>query len=96
MSHSQERRDHYYERITVTALEFTDSPDVKLSFTILNGGMMIMNDSDEIISFSFNGEDIDGEIEPNDKWWAMDRLKQSRIWFKTTTPGSKIRLVAWI
>lgn len=90
-------RDHFYKKQIINNLEFDDMPVIEFGFQA-SGSLMFINDSKNNISFSFNGEDLDGEVLSGERL-VLDRTQQSRIWMKTDKQegsGNQIRIWAWL
>ena len=95
MTHTAEGRNHFYERSTISNIEFASTPTWKWNFTANH--LIIVNDSREnILKFSFNGEDLDGEIFPKDKSLTLNWKLASRIWIATSAPDLPYRIWTWI
>ncbi len=90
------KRDHFYSKLTFTNLTFNKTPDFQLGFGANH--LLIVNDSSQNdISFSFNGEDLDGELFKNNSI-TFDWKQVNRIWFLTSsaTPDTELRIWAWV
>jgi len=75
-------RQNEYHPILVNNTRFSDAPT--LEFDPLMRSVLIINDGNsDIVVFSFNGKDIDGEIKPLDGEISFANVEIGRIWFKT-------------
>ena len=92
-----EGRNHFYRRDVISNIDFGSTPTLKWNFTANH--IILVNDSKvNTILFSFNGEDLDGEIFPKDKSLTLNWKLASRIWLKSSssTPDLEFRLWVWI
>jgi len=92
-----EGRDNFYFKDVINNTDFATTPTYHWKTT--TNHIILVNDAKvNSILFSFNGEDIDGELFPRDKSITMNWKKASRIWLKVSsgvTP-TDFRLWAWI
>lgn len=96
MSLQSEARDHFYHEGLIDNEAFGEKPTCDWCFQ--SKAMIIQNDSRQTISYSFNGRDVDGTIKPSDKWVALDKKTEGKIWLKTSkaVPAkSAVRLTVW-
>ena len=95
MSHLVEGRNHYYRSDIVSNIVFTTTPTLSWFQT---NHIIIVNDSRlNTLLFSFNGEDIDGEVFPKDKSLTLNWKAASKIWLMSSDASDlPFRLWAWI
>jgi len=88
MSHTVTVTDNGFLRSTVNVQEFPQQPQFRWEFQ--SGGLIIQNDGLRTIEYSFNGKDVAGDVTPQDKWVALDVVRQTNIYIrvKPTLPGS--------
>ena len=88
-------RNFYYKRLTITKDEFQSSPDFDFGFQATS--VMIVNDNeDDIIMFSFRKPYLDGELFCFDGPWVADGIGEGRLWVKVLTGKSvQVRVWAW-
>ena len=93
------RRGFFYKRITVTDQTFPSAPQIKFPFQATRVIIAFRNlKAQEVITFSFQRPDIDGEFFVDDLPLAMDGLSQGRLWFATNLSNqqnAEIRVWAW-
>ena len=89
-------RDHYYRRVTITNTSFLEQPTFR--FGCHANHIILVNDTkNAILSFSFNGEDLDGEVFSKDKSVTLNWKITTKIWVMTDVPaGNGVRIWAWV
>lgn len=91
--------DHFYQNVLLVNEAFGIEPTFEFGFTVGDGAILIFNDSNKVIDYSFNGRVLHGQLQAKDKWRALDRKKESRIWLRVN-PGSGqpagVRVEAWL
>ena len=90
-------RTFHYERQDIVVLNFPSDAQFKFPFLATRVMIAARNlKAQEIISFSYNGVDLDGEIFPDDTPIAFDGLQQGKLWFKSNLQqNAQIRMWAW-
>ena len=89
-------RDHFYDETPISNEKFPEKPTYDWEF--LSYSLLFQNDSQQIISYSFNGTDLDGTIKPSDRWLALDNKTAGKVWLRTSKQianGSAFRLTVW-
>jgi hypothetical protein len=88
MSHTVTVTDNGFIRAAVSVQVFPKDPQFAWEFQ--SGGLIIQNDGLRTIEYSFNGKDVAGDVTPQDKWVALDVVRQTRIFIriKPTVPGT--------
>lgn len=86
--------DPYFSRGDIVSTEFGQTPTEEWDYQ--SAGMIIWNDSRQEIQWSFNGKDIAGVLLKTERFIALDKFSQSKIWIKKTTAApAKYRIMAW-
>lgn len=93
-------RGFFYNRKIITATIYPSEQQFKFPFLATHILIAFRNlKNQEIIEFSFNRVEQDGELFPGDGPLSMDGLSKNRIWFKTNQFGqnaaAEIRIWAW-
>jgi hypothetical protein len=85
---------NYFTNATVSTTNFADC---KLSWTFISAGMLILNESQVIVQYSFNGTDVHGDLSP--QYFigvSFDNRFESNIYFRLANPGSAaVRFETW-
>lgn len=92
-----EGRNHFYFSDVISNTEFASVPTILWKCS--TNHLIIVNDSrTNNILFSFNGQDLDGEIYPKDKSLTLNWKIASRIWLKSSsaTPDTPYRIWTWV
>ncbi len=92
-----EGRNHFYFSVDISNTKFA-SVATFLWKTSTNH-LIIVNDSrTNNLLFSFNGDDLDGEVFPKDKSLTLNWKIASRIWLKANvdTPVTPVRIWTWV
>jgi len=88
-------RGRFYKRESITNIAYAQVPTFSWSFGANH--LIIVNDSNQNITFSFNGEDDDGELFPRDKSISLDWTEGSKLWIKTSAASpTQVRVWAWV
>jgi hypothetical protein len=89
-------RDTFYQRLEISNVEFGQQPNVVYGFAAQH--LILVNDGKATLSFSFNGEDLDGEIFRCDKSLSLAWKGHSKLWLKVSsvTPATQVRIWAWV
>lgn len=97
MVHVAEGRNHFYFSDTINLVDFASTPTI--AWKCSTNHLIIVNDSRlNSIIFSFNGQDIDGEIFPKDKSLTLNWKISSKIWLASSsdTPDTPYRIWTWV
>ena len=87
------KRNFFYFRDTVTDISFPSSPQIKLPFEASR--IIMVNDSaDQVLSWSFQKPNLDGELLCTDSPIVFDGLNEGRVWFKAPA-DCEYRIWAW-
>lgn len=86
-------KSNTFHELVISNTSYNDLHTIKFPFTATK--ILIVNDSLEEFEYSFNGRDKDGKILWDDESHEFVDIIIGRIWFKTITPGSKLRVFAW-
>lgn len=85
-------RNFFYKNVQITDIAFPSTPQIKLPF--MASKVIISNDSDLQVDFSFLKPNLDGELFCEDGPITFDCLGEGRLWFKS--PGTAgVRVWAW-
>lgn len=93
------RRDtNFFEKYHVSSTSW----DVLANWTFNSTGIALLvesNDSADVIQYSFNGENVHGDLTPGlpSQGIVFDNRIASKIWFRRANPGGAvlIRVEAW-
>lgn len=99
MSQPQRRRDtNFFTKIYVSNTEF----ELLANWNFNSVGLALMvesNDSTDVIEYSFDGENVHGDMTPKMPSEAIvfDNRAQSKAWFRRAAPGAPVlvRVEAW-
>lgn len=96
MAHTISGRDHFYKRQVISNSEFTEQPTFAYGFNAQH--LILVNDGKFPLIFSFNGEDVDGEVFRCDKMLSLAWKGHSKIWLKLENENTEdeIRIWAWV
>lgn len=88
-------RWNYFDVITVDGYDFPADPQA--SFGFISEGFSLLNRGDYVVQYSFNGSDVDGDLNPNDssKGLVFDNRHECKIWFKSVDGYSTVRAESW-
>lgn len=89
---------NYFKKVLVSNNSFPDEPQVDFGFN--SQGFSLLNKGSAIIEYSFNGNDLHGELDPNDASAGItfDTRIESKIWFRLGNGESGnhiVRIEAW-
>ena len=91
-------RPNYYKKLNLTNSAF-DKKNPTIQFDNQRNRITIVLDSlKNSLEYSFNGRDVDGELDWSDESITLDNCTIGRIWFKTDNSdgnGTPIRIFAW-
>lgn len=82
----------FYKRIKVAIKDFESEAQVKIPF--LATKIIISNDSDPRLDFSFQAPELHGELFCDDDPIVMDNLSVGKVWFRSEST-SEARIWAW-
>ena len=78
------KRKFFYEKISVSDSSFPSTPQVHFPFTAHHIILSTNNEEGIGLFFSFNGIDIDGELNCSDGPLVFDGMEENRIWLKSS------------
>lgn len=87
---------NFFTKISITDVEFPNESQVTIPFAGQFGFSMV-NESSDVIEYSFNGNTLHGDLTPNSSTQALifDNRRVSAIWFRTAGSDSLVRVEAW-
>jgi hypothetical protein len=86
---------HEFYPIEVSSAVFARKPEIEFKHLVTS--FLIVRDSPEIpaeVQFSLNGSKIDGTLTWEDEFLEVENAEVSKIWFKASVPGIKLRVYA--
>lgn len=88
---------NFFKKVTVTNSSFNNMSDIVIPFNT-QGLMLINEDTSAVVEFSFRGNTIHGEMNPNlpSRSLTFDNIKICAMWFRLKSGTSAIVSVyAW-
>ena len=82
----------FYKTTEIGDKAFPDDAQIKIPF--LASRLIISNDSEKKLSFSFSPPDIHGDLFRDDNPIVFDGISFGKIWFKAEE-NSNVRVWAW-
>lgn len=86
---------NFFAVISVDGYSFpTDS---QVYFGFISQGISLLNRGSKIIQYSFDGETVHGDLNPDDasKGLTFDGRFEDRIWFKGDDGYGSVRVESW-
>lgn len=87
---------NFFTKTSITDTEFPNESQITIPFAGQFGFSMV-NESLDVIEYSFNGNTLHGDLTPNSSTQALifDNRRISAIWFRTAGSDSLVRVEAW-
>lgn len=82
----------FYTRVKIAVKDFPSDAQIKIPF--LASKIIISNDTDPRLDFSFQAPHLHGELFCDDDPIVMDNLSVGKVWFKSES-SSEARVWAW-
>lgn len=87
-----ESSNFFYERKEIGLRDFPDEAHMKIPFQATR--LIIANDSDAQVDFSFKKPALHGELMSHDNPVVLDGVNVGKIWFRSPQNAS-VRVWAW-
>lgn len=86
---------NYFAVISVDGYDFP--VDSQADFTFISQGFSFLNRGDYTIEYSFDGETLHGDLDPDDasKGLTFDNRFENRVWFRAVDGYGDVRVEAW-
>ena len=85
-------KNFFYQRLDVGLKDFPSQAQVTIPF--LATRLILSNDTDAELGFSFQGPNLHGELFCDDDPIVFDGISVGKVWFKSVS-NSKVRVWAW-
>lgn len=86
------RRNFFYQRLNVADTDFPS--EAQLNFGFQATRVIIVNDGNSTLTFSFSRPHVDGELFKDDGPLIMDGVGAGKVWLKAGA-ASSARVWAW-
>jgi hypothetical protein len=86
---------NFFEVVSVDGYSFLDDPDVNITF--IPQGFYFLNRGSRIIQYSFDGETLHGDLNPNDESAGIqfNNRCECKVWFRGDDGYGTVRVEAW-
>lgn len=86
---------NYFDEVSVDGYDFPESPQVDFGF--ITQGFVLLNRGAHEIEYSFDGETLHGDLDPDDasKGMAFDNRFECKIWFRGEDGYGTVRVEGW-
>lgn len=86
---------NYFNNILVDGYNFPSS--AQADFNFISAGIALLNRSNYVIEYSFNGIDLHGDLRPTEasRGLIFDNRNESKMWFRAADGYGTVRIEAW-
>lgn len=88
-------RYNFFEEVSVASTSYPTNP--QCSFGFHSTAIVLLNRGSNVVFYSFDGSTDHGDLDPSDAsiGLAFDGRVENKIWFRTETGTSTVRVEAW-
>jgi len=86
---------NYFNLLYVDGYDFPTVPQI--NFTYTSQGFSFLNRGNSTLQYSFNGEDLHGDLVPSDAsaGFIFDARSENKVWFRAYDGYGEVRVESW-